>query len=266
MSEHKPEGPRMARYSFLLLVALVAAGCQQAMIAAIPAPNFSGPVIAPPVAAAPQAAPQPWTPSPSVGGGVAGDAQWKLAVRPRQWKWIVIHHSATPSGSAVVFDRMHRQKGWDELGYHFVIGNGTDSRDGQVEVGPRWPKQKWGAHAKTPDNRFNDYGIGICLVGNFDIERPTQRQLKSLARLTAYLMQTYKIPASNVLGHRDCKPTDCPGRNMNIALVRSMAQQTLADAGEPTDEIRTAGATIIPTAELLKPVTPATQPVTEQAD
>ena len=33
--------------------------------------------------------------------------------------------------------RMDQAKGWDELGYHFVIGNGTDTRDGQVEVGSR---------------------------------------------------------------------------------------------------------------------------------
>lgn len=165
---------------------------------------------------------------------------------PRPWRWIIIHHSATSSGSAAVFDKLHRAKGWDELGYHFVIGNGTDSGDGQIEVGSRWPKQKWGAHAKTPDNRYNDFGIGICLVGNFDIERPTPRQMQSLARLTAYLMSTYHIPASNVLGHRDTKPTDCPGRNMNVALVRRMAQQMLA-AEESEGQVRTASAT-----ELLK--------------
>jgi hypothetical protein len=144
----------------------------------------------------------------------------------------VIHHSATPSGSAAVFDKLHRQKGWDELGYHFVIGNGTDSGNGKIEVGPRWPKQKWGAHAKTPDNEYNNYGIGICLVGNFEIERPTSQQLQSLARLTAYLMQTYNIPASRVLGHRDTKATECPGKNLNIAQVRRLASQALADAGQ----------------------------------
>jgi hypothetical protein len=93
-----------------------------------------------------------------------------------QWRWIVVHHSATVSGGAARFDKLHREKGWDELGYHFVIGNGTDTRDGQIEVGSRWVKQKRGAHTKTADNRFNDYGIGICLVGNFNYDRPTAEQ------------------------------------------------------------------------------------------
>ena len=93
-------------------------------------------------------------------------------------------------------------------------------------------RNKSGVHAKTPDNRFNDFGIGICLVGNFDIERPTPKQMQSLAKLTAYLMRTYNIPAANVLGHRDTKPTDCPGRNLNIQLVRQMAGGMVADMGD----------------------------------
>jgi N-acetyl-anhydromuramyl-L-alanine amidase AmpD len=145
-----------------------------------------------------------------------------------------------------MFDRMHKQKGWDELGYHFVIGNGTDSGNGRVEVGARWPKQKWGAHAKTPDNEYNDYGIGVCLVGNFDIERPTPQQMQSLAKLTAYLMKTYRIPSSRVLGHADTgRATQCPGRNLNIAQVKRMAAQVLADAGQSRtgSEAQPAGAT-----------------------
>jgi N-acetyl-anhydromuramyl-L-alanine amidase AmpD len=145
---------------------------------------------------------------------------WIPTAPPNAWRWIIIHHSATPAGNAAVFDRTHRRKGWDELAYHFVIGNGTGSGDGQIEVGSRWPKQKWGAHAKTPDNQFNDFGIGICLVGNFDIDRPTSAQLRSLTKLLAYLTKTYHIPPGRLLGHGEIKPTDCPGRNMNIAEVR----------------------------------------------
>lgn len=240
----------MVRYpiSFVLGAILLTAviGCQSnnnGMVDNLPGPNFNGPVIVPQADAAP--APRYVTPAPrsSYTPAIGGERAWIPNAPARPWRWIVIHHSATPSGSAAVFDKMHRAKGWDELGYHFVIGNGTDSGNGQIEVGPRWPKQKWGAHAKTPDNRFNDYGIGICLVGNFDIERPTSQQLQSLAKLTAYLMRAYHISASNVLGHRDTKPTDCPGRNMNIALVRRMASQMLAEAGgpvQPLDEAQTA--------------------------
>lgn len=155
-------------------------------------------------------------------------AAWVPLTRARDWKYIVIHHSATPDGNAAKFDREHKAKGWDELGYHFVIDNGRGGPDGRVEVGPRWPKQKWGAHAKTPDNRFNEHGIGICFVGNFENGRPTARQMQAAAKLVAWLMQTYNIPARNVIGHDDTKSTLCPGRNMNLAQVRSLANDVIA--------------------------------------
>jgi N-acetyl-anhydromuramyl-L-alanine amidase AmpD len=168
---------------------------------------------------------------------MTGPRDWTPTVAPRPWRYIVIHHSATPTGSAAEFDRMHKAKGWDELGYHFVIGNGTGSGNGQVEVGGRWRAQKWGAHAKTADNRYNDYGIGICLVGNFDVDRPTAAQLASLSKLVAFLEKTYHISETNVIGHGQTKATDCPGKFMNVAQVKSMARQALAAAGEPTDPV-----------------------------
>jgi N-acetylmuramoyl-L-alanine amidase len=224
MTKHAP--------SLLLIASLIAfAGCQeQPVVEQLPAANFNGPIVqAPPVVSEPPkaaepkfVAPEPKKAAPQLAGI---PREWTPGARANDWRWIVIHHSATPAGGAKAFDKMHKQKGWDELGYHFVVGNGTDTGDGQVEVGPRWPKQKWGAHAKTSDNRFNNYGIGICLVGNFDNERPTRAQMQSLSRLVAFLMKTYHVPADRVIGHGDTKATDCPGRNLHIADVRRMATQ-----------------------------------------
>jgi len=235
--------------SLLSLVGCATQSTQSTIVANMPPPNFGGPVMqeggvadgGASVASAPQALPSegtapdaprsvsPGAPAKSHGGV---PADWTPLARANSWQYIVIHHSATPTGGAAAFDKMHKAKGWDELGYHFVIGNGTDTRDGQIEVGSRWPKQKWGAHTKTPDNRYNEHGIGICLVGNFDVSHPTDAQLKSVARLVSFLMKTYKIPASGVVGHRDCKSTDCPGKYVNINKVRQLSMQMLADAGE----------------------------------
>lgn len=160
---------------------------------------------------------------------VAGS--WTPPVAPRAWRYIVIHHSATDGGNAKAFDAGHKANGWDELGYHFVIGNGSGSGDGQIEVGPRWLKQKYGAHAKTPDERYNNFGIGICLVGNFQNGKPSPKQIEALSRLVAWLMETYDIPASQVLGHRDTKQTACPGKFTDVAAIRARATRLIADAG-----------------------------------
>ena len=146
-----------------------------------------------------------------------------------RWTTIVIHHSGTSSGGAKTFDRHHREhNGWDELGYHFVIGNGTATPDGFVEVGSRWHKQKHGAHCKTPDNYYNEHGIGICLVGNFDRTKPTARQMASLERLLRYLCTVCKISPRQITTHRGVTgKTRCPGRNLSLtALRRAMTART----------------------------------------
>ncbi len=103
--------------------------------------------------------------------------QFKL----RPWKYIVIHHSASDSGNAASMGKYHKNnRGWvNGLGYDFVIGNGNGSRDGQIEVGNRWNRQIDGAHAGNPE--YNKYGIGICLVGNFENDYPTNPQISSLS-------------------------------------------------------------------------------------
>lgn len=146
------------------------------------------------------------------------------AAKPHAWRYIVLHHSDTPTGSAAVFDRYHREvKKWDGLGYHLVIGNGTGSRDGQIEIGPRWTRQQTGAHAGVV--KYNEDGIGICLVGDFERTRPSPAQLQATARLVAYLMKTYRIPAANVIGHKDIRGTNCPGRFFSVAQVKRLAGQ-----------------------------------------
>jgi hypothetical protein len=155
-----------------------------------------------------------------------------MRISPR-WTSIVIHHSATDQGAASVFDKYHREKnGWDELGYHFVIGNGSYTPDGHIEVGARWHKQKHGAHCKTPDNYYNNHGIGICLVGNFEKTSPTARQMAALVRLTRFLAEECHIPAYRVTTHRCVNSkTRCPGRYFSLATVqRALAQPATASS------------------------------------
>jgi len=226
---------------FLIGMALALTGCQQSpVVDAMPAPSFNSPTIAPPkpvvVQALPPVAPPVAArplPRPARPGAIAGiPRDWIPNTQVRPWRWIIIHHSDSAYGSAAIIDKWHRDRGFDELGYHFVIGNGTNSGDGQIEVGPRWAKQKWGAHDNAADNRYNEFGIGICLVGNFDKQRPTEAQKRSLVRLVAYLMRTYHVPADRVLGHGETKQTDCPGRYLNVTAIRQSAARMVAESGD----------------------------------
>jgi N-acetylmuramoyl-L-alanine amidase len=135
---------------------------------------------------------------------------WTVPLR-LPWRYIVIHHSATESGSAAAFDKEHRQvRHWDGLGYDFVINNGNGGPDGLVEVGYRWRDQKPGAHA-GPNSPRNRDGIGICLVGDFTKTRPTAAQMRALSRLCNFLSSYCGIPRENFLLHGDVRQTACPG-------------------------------------------------------
>jgi N-acetyl-anhydromuramyl-L-alanine amidase AmpD len=134
----------------------------------------------------------------------------------RPWKYVVLHHSAGASGGYASIDREHRKRlGWDGCGYHFVIGNGTETPDGRIEVAQRWTNQRHGVHCfdgKTPD--VNEYGIGICLVGDLEKSPPTDRQVAAARALVAYLCERYQIPAerTETHAHLAVSPTSCPGR------------------------------------------------------
>jgi hypothetical protein len=138
--------------------------------------------------------------------------------RNPRWQLIVVHNSGTRQGNAAVFDYYHRhvrhmQNG---LAYHFVIGNGTSTGNGQIEVGDRWRRQINGGHVHS--DYLNNIALGICLVGDFNRDQPTRAQLDCCEELIRYLRQRcgkidnhYPI----VKPHRDVNPprwaTDCPG-------------------------------------------------------
>jgi len=111
---------------------------------------------------------------------------------------IVIHCSAVRPGqtsSAKQIDSWHRKRGFDGIGYHYVI-----RRDGSVEKGR--PEAKVGAHAKG----YNAHSIGICYEGGLNeqgkaADTRTPEQKEAILKLLRELMARY--PGCKVVGHRD---------------------------------------------------------------
>ncbi len=135
----------------------------------------------------------------------------------RTWRYIVVHHSGTPNGSARIFEYYHRDvRGMENgMAYHFVIGNGTDSGDGEIEVGNRWLKQLQGGHLRSEEQ--DEVAIGICLVGDFNTTRPTRKQMAALIELITYLqdrIENVEHIKPRFVVHRDIniRPTACPGK------------------------------------------------------
>jgi N-acetylmuramoyl-L-alanine amidase len=146
------------------------------------------------------------------------DAIRRAPVKRRRWQFIVVHNSGTRQGNARVFDYYHRhvRRMQNGLAYHFVIGNGTSTGNGQIEVGDRWRRQINGGHVHS--DYLNNISLGICLVGDFNRDQPTRAQLDACEELIRYLRErcgkTERGPIP-VKPHREMNPprwpTDCPG-------------------------------------------------------
>ncbi|HSP45826.1 MAG TPA: N-acetylmuramoyl-L-alanine amidase [Chthoniobacterales bacterium] len=141
------------------------------------------------------------------------DAIRRAPVQRSRWKFIIVHNSGTRQGSAKVFDYYHRhvRRMKNGLAYHFVIGNGTSTRNGQIEIGDRWVRQARGGHVHS--DYMNNIGLGICLVGDFNRDQPTRAQLDACEELIKYLEE--RCGKMAVRPHREVNPprwaTDCPG-------------------------------------------------------
>ena len=119
---------------------------------------------------------------------------------------IIIHCSATPEGkdyTAEDIGRWHRERGFNEIGYHYVI-----YRDGSIHKGR--DVAKTGAHCKGQNAR----SIGVCYVGGMDAagkqpkDTRTPQQKAALRALVAQLKQEY--PGATVHGHNEFAAKACP--------------------------------------------------------
>lgn len=114
---------------------------------------------------------------------------------------IIIHCSATKEGAEIRakdIERMHRQRGFKQIGYNYVI-----CQDGTVQTGR--PLTVDGAHCLG----YNNHSIGICYIGGLgkdgkakDTRTPAQK--KALINLVKELCSCYDI--IELAGHRDTSP------------------------------------------------------------
>jgi hypothetical protein len=151
--------------------------------------------------------------------------RWMAGVAESDWEYVVVHHSASESGSVQSIHEEHRRRkdamgnAWLGIGYHFVIGNGQGMKDGAVEPTFRWEEQLHGAHSGDP--LFNARGIGICLIGNFEKTPPSKAQLTAVKELVKTLAGRHQIVRKKIIGHASVKATACPGKHFPLQDVRA---------------------------------------------
>ena len=129
-----------------------------------------------------------------------------LSVNKRTIKELIVHCSATPEGkdySVNTIRQWHLQRGFSDIGYHYVI-----YRDGSIHIGR--DESIIGAHCTG----HNTNSIGVCYIGGCasDGKTPkdtrTTEQKQSLVKLLKELKTKY--PQASIHGHRDFSSKACP--------------------------------------------------------
>jgi len=124
----------------------------------------------------------------------------------RRISLIVVHCSAVrpwQRSSAADIDGWHKDKGWNGIGYHYVV-----RRDGTVELGR--PLEAIGSHVVG----HNAHSIGVCYEGGLDAlgQKADTRTPEQRQALRTLLEELHKqFPRALIVGHHDLNPQkDCP--------------------------------------------------------
>ena len=108
--------------------------------------------------------------------------------------------------------RAHLDRGWGDIGYHYIIDRGGRIWEARSVV-------YQGAHVKD----HNEHNIGVMVLGNFDLQQPSDAQLTTLQTLIKALREKYSVPITKLHTHQELMPTACPGKNLQprVASLRS---------------------------------------------
>lgn len=145
-------------------------------------------------------------------------------------KRIIVHHTATANVEdytqkrafvlARAIQTYHMDiQGWIDTGQHFTVSRGAYITEGrhrslaELNVGAR---QVRAAHCVGQ----NTVAVGIENEGNYTSVAPPARQYTALVALCAHICRQYRLPPSEIYGHRDFNETDCPGNRLYALLPR----------------------------------------------
>lgn len=129
-------------------------------------------------------------------------------------KFITIHHAGVEWKSGKVSPEQfvrnmqswgQKEKNWPDLPYHFLI-----APDGKIY------EARSLEYEPESNTRYELAGnIGVEMMGNFEVQRPSPEQLRSCVQLVAWLCAERNIDVANIRGHNDAAPgqTSCPGKD-----------------------------------------------------
>jgi hypothetical protein len=138
---------------------------------------------------------------------------------------IIIHHTAVSyslNHDQFIANNNYHKNLWNfksslgfYLGYNYEISREGYGRQARAYGEPT---------AACYQNGMNDGRcVHIALDGNFDIEKPTDKQIYKLRDILLLLVKRYPIKKDCIYFHRQFAAKSCPGKNMDLSFIKSLA-------------------------------------------
>lgn len=134
------------------------------------------------------------------------------------------HHTAT-----MIEDWHVNGKGWDGIGYTFVIHKNGDIWQGR-------PMHRSGAHTVN----YNSKSIGVCFSGNFDATYPTKEQENAFMQLykDVILKEYPAITPDKIFPHRKFANKTCYGNHLKDDWLSNLAKKAIEIQPEIKDDTK----------------------------
>ncbi len=174
-----------------------------------------------------RAKPFPQNPHQIVSVEQWGGKAFADSFRTHAIKFITLHHGGEeypPDKNTAEHLRKLQQwsrneKKWIDIPYHFMI-----DWEGKIYAGRdlRYPGDT--------NTNYDPAGHAlICVLGNFEVQTPNEKQLHAVVDLMAWLCAQYQLSPEVIQGHKDvAQGTVCPGKNLYVYLANGYFQ---AEAG-----------------------------------
>jgi N-acetylmuramoyl-L-alanine amidase len=125
---------------------------------------------------------------------------------------IVIHHTSNNNSLKINTDYHIDNLGWNWCGYAYYISNGVVYKIRGIEY-------------KNANSRgHNHHTIGIAIQGDYENDIPSETDINLVIELIKELKEKYPH-IKYIKGHKEFNNTTCPGKNINVQLIRERTKR-----------------------------------------
>jgi hypothetical protein len=147
----------------------------------------------------------------------AGGAAMRLRI-PHRITHVTLHHTGSAEPLQPHDDPAEklrglqlwgaRERNWWDVPYHYLL-----DLDGRVFEGRDWRYIGETNTTYDPGGHFL-----ISMIGNYERQEPSARQLEAIADLMAWALRRFDLPPDRIGGHYHYASTGCPGRHLRKYL------------------------------------------------